>query len=60
MVSASASLTWLIVIPALTLVEAGMVCIEDKVFKEEATPASEKKPAKKRANSSTKGFKFQD
>jgi len=50
----------LVLIFALTLVDAAMVWIEDKVIKDELIQAPEKKPAKKRADSSTRGFKSQD
>ena len=48
---------WLVLVPALILVYALTVWIEGKVFKDESTVAAVGKPAKKRIEPSTKGFK---
>ena len=48
---------WLVLVPALILVYALTVWIEGKVFKDESLAAPVAKPAKKRADPSTKGFK---
>ena len=48
---------WLVLVPALILVYALTVWIEGKLFKDESLAALVAKPAKKRAESSAKGFK---
>lgn len=48
---------WLVLVPALILVYALTVWIEGKVFKDESIAAPITKPAKKRIEPSTKGFK---
>ena len=48
---------WLVLVPALILVYALTIWIEGKVFKDESVVAPAVKTAKKRIETSTKGFK---
>ncbi len=48
---------WLVLVPALILFYALTIWIEGKVFKDESVVAPGVKAAKKRIESSTKGFK---
>ena len=48
---------WLVLVPVLILVYVLTVWIEGKVFKDESLAGHVAKPAKKRAEPSTKGFK---
>ena len=48
---------WLVLVPALILVYALTIWVEGKVFKDESIAPPAAKPAKKRTEPSTKGFK---
>ena len=48
---------WLVLVPALILVYTLTIWVEGKVFKDESIAPSVAKPAKKRTEPSTKGFK---